>query len=961
MKKIEQNNKDLSVPSNLDPKTISLISKSGDIYNGPIDQASDLVKSGDFRFLKPEEATGLSMKDFANTPTEQLKNVGSNYLSTASFGASDIAKRQMMSPEELKYEEVRRQENPVGSIAGVGAGVLMDPFSLGSLALKGAGSAAKAIGAEKVGSALAKGAEGLSEASKFAPTKVLENGADALATAANPLGEKIAGSLLSKETSPILNEALSKIPGRAIRGSTIGGAFAAGQSITEQSLGDTDLNGEKIFADGLNGAMLGGVLDSGVGAIGDLAVGGTKKIYGALKNNEALQNSYSKIISKFSGADEATVNATIQAEREAQAIYKGSEKDPTAVENLSTNIKQIFGDGSEGTQAQLGNNIKEGFSKIYSDLKSDYNNIFTPLREQYGEAPVNIRLGWKTFDQIDDQLVRNSPAQRILNQYKNNFLDLKNANDLFTLRSIITKELSMAGQKAESGLVGSLMRDAEDQSLIMSAKSTGDPVQMDTAKRASEAVAESRAAYAGDMKKLKSLSESLGLKRVRSFSDLIDRLSETDGNVLVDKMFKNRGNVQALEFLRKDFPDQFKTLTDSFKSKIAAKATKAAGFNPITALDLVSEKNLPPEVRKMVFGEAGHDALTASAKAFQGETAENFARNQAKKEQLRLLNGEQDNNYAKTGAILGSIGGIPGAGVGAAAGTVLDTLTDRNKAAKAFLGFEKAFKSFDDKIGTAAQKIFEESPFKQKDISRVLTTSKLTAEKSDRDDNKKDHPLELNHEEMTKNLAEWSENPDKLVEHMSSQLGDMNKVAPGMSQSTQATAYRAIDLLKEKLPVMPLKKPLDTTPYKVSNQEAFKFSRFYDTVMNPLGALKEVQKGTLNNDHLETLMRVYPQLYKGMQEILMMKMIDYSNQKDKVAMPPWKKLSLSLFLHNDLSEGLSQQSLGANFNNWLNPNMLSGQENSGAMSNSKGNQTGKSVKVAKNYLTDNQQAEQEVV
>lgn len=945
--------------ADLSGNQISLIDNNGQIKTGPLENAQQLVDSGQYRYLTPEEATNKGMQDFSQTLPEQVKNIASNFGDTASFGAQSLVQRHLLSPQDLQYENVRRQENPGGSFLGTGLGVVTDPFDLAGLAGRGLAKGAEAVGAESLASGLSKGAEGLSNLSKYTPMKGVDALAQSAQEAVNPFSQDIANSLISKESSPIANQVLSNLPGRALRGSVIGGAFAAGQSISEQSLGDVDLNGEKILADSGAGALMGLVFDTSLGSLGDTVVGGTKKIYGALKPGSAAQTAFSNMVSKFSNAEPEVVSATIDAERDAQQIYKSKEKNPTAIENLNTNLKTIFGDGSAATQNELGLKISQGFQDLYNKISEDYNQSFGPLREKYGDAPITAEFGQKIFDDAKKNLVPNSPAWRILNHYDENFQTLDNANSLMSLRSVITKEMRMAGYSGEAGAIGDIMKEGQDSALMLAAKGTGIPSEIQAAQDAADALSKERSLYSGDMKKVKSLAESIGMKNTRnmSFSNFSQRMSEIDGNTFVDKIFKERKNVKGLEFLRDEFPDQFKTIADAFKNKISNQATKAGMFNSVKALDLVSEKNLPAESRKLIFGDAGHDALSEAQKAFQGETAENFQNNLQKKQNAALLQDTGDNTFATLGGLGGgAAGGFGGAAAGAALGSVLDTITNKNKAAKAFLGFEKAFKNFDEKIGSMASRIFEENPISSYNTTKFATTGALASKRSDEEDTSS--AMKLDHEKMVNNLSEWSENPDKLIQNMGSQFSKITDIAPGMSQSAQAAGFRAINLLKEKIPVMPPKMPLDIEPYKVSNQQAYQFSRYYDTVIKPESVLDEVNKGTLTNDHLETLARVYPQLYKNMQQIVMQKMIDYGNQKDKAPMPAWKKLSLSYFLGENLSSGLNQQSLGANVNNWLNPNMVSGQQNNaGPVSNTKGNQTGQRNAISQNYMTDTQETE----
>ena len=356
----------------------------------------------------------------------------------------------------------------------------------------------------------------------------------------------------------------------------------------------------------------------------------------------------------------------------------------------------------------------------------------------------------------------------------------------------------------------------------------------------------------------------------------------------------------------------------------------------------------------MVFGSDAAGKIEKAREAFikQKLTAEEYTKRTAYNKVL--TQGESDNTFLGTGSVLGTVfGGVPGAGVGAAIGGALDIFTDKNRLAKAFLGFEKAFKAFDDKIGKKAGEIFENNAISSREASRAATIGTISGDKADKKEKSKNvDPRELNHEQMILNLSQWSEDPDKLVEHMTDKLGEVNELAPGIAQATTATAYRGINLLGEKLPVMPPRKPLDSQDYKVSNAEAFKFGRYYNTVMNPTGVLDHVNDGTLTNEHLESLIRVYPEIYKSMQEILMMKMIDYNNKKQKDPIPSWKKISLSLFLQNNLSDSLEQKNIGANFNNWLNPNMVSGQQ---AMP-SKGNRS-KKDELANNYRTETDKSE----
>ena len=105
---------------------------------------------------------------------------------------------------------------------------------------------------------------------------------------------------------------------------------------------------------------------------------------------------------------------------------------------------------------------------------------------------------------------------------------------------------------------------------------------------------------------------------------------------------------------------------------------------------------------------------------------------------------------------------------------------------------------------------------------------------------------------------------------------------------------RAVQFLYEKLPKNPLEDlslTLPVSPSTPNPAEVAKFMRYEEIVNNPLGVLDHIANGTLTSEHRETMVSVYPELYKEMQEKILEGL---AQGKPNMSLP--QKIQLSIFM-----------------------------------------------------------------
>jgi hypothetical protein len=159
-------------------------------------------------------------------------------------------------------------------------------------------------------------------------------------------------------------------------------------------------------------------------------------------------------------------------------------------------------------------------------------------------------------------------------------------------------------------------------------------------------------------------------------------------------------------------------------------------------------------------------------------------------------------------------------------------------------------------------------------------------------------------ETKTKKLRELASNPQQLLENLHNSTKDLFEAAPNLANSVNIAGARAVGFLSSKLPVQPPASPF-SEPYKPSPTEIAIFNRAHQAVTDPLSVLQHIKNGTLTHEHVEAIQATNPQLYAKMQNEIMDQLTS-GRGKD---LPYSKKLMLSMFTGQDLTNGLKPQNI----------------------------------------------------
>lgn len=171
------------------------------------------------------------------------------------------------------------------------------------------------------------------------------------------------------------------------------------------------------------------------------------------------------------------------------------------------------------------------------------------------------------------------------------------------------------------------------------------------------------------------------------------------------------------------------------------------------------------------------------------------------------------------------------------------------------------------------------------------------------------HLSDMAYDKITKRIGDLSSNPDLMMNHMADNTQDLHQAAPQTSQSMSTAMVQAVGFLQSKIPQAKNSFPL-SPPFKPTKQQINQFSKYYAAVNNPLEALKQVNAGTLNNETMEALQAVHPQLLSEMRQ----KVIENMNLEKAKNLDYSKKLSLAKFLGQPLDASMTPQAIQSNQN-----------------------------------------------
>jgi len=366
-------------------KPVPVISPTG--QPGTIDpyEAPKALQQG-YTYDTQEERTRRAEAKEYNQPIK-AGTIGT--LSTATFGLSDQALNAIgaTSPEELKKLE---KYNPISSTLGKATGIVAPILATGGSSALAKGISAGAKGAAKAGS--------LVEAPVAAALK-------------SAIGTGAERSLAQR----VIMKSVPKAAGSAVEGSFYG----LGQLMHEDALGDADFNAENALAAAGSGALLGGALGGGVGAVGELASPIASKV------GEIFKNRAGKLVSKY--ADEERAAAELAGISKPN-IAKIKERRP---EVLTDNINAIRENEALFREAEdVGSfytKLESKAEKTFDDVSAKMDNAAQHMAEvpkQHSDLYTKIAKSYDDIIQENARLQTNSSELRKLAKIRDSYLKL---------------------------------------------------------------------------------------------------------------------------------------------------------------------------------------------------------------------------------------------------------------------------------------------------------------------------------------------------------------------------------------------------------------------------------------------------------------------------------------------------------------------------------------------------------
>lgn len=177
-------------------------------------------------------------------------------------------------------------------------------------------------------------------------------------------------------------------------------------------------------------------------------------------------------------------------------------------------------------------------------------------------------------------------------------------------------------------------------------------------------------------------------------------------------------------------------------------------------------------------------------------------------------------------------------------------------------------------------------------------------------------------EQVSKRVREAQSNPLIIDQHVQSVAGQWAPNAPQVYASVHAAALRSQDFLASKLP-LPQKDPYSLTPHlepdDLSDTEKHEFMQYVDALSwGPGEAYEHVLDGTLNEQHVEAIKTVSPPLYEQMcaevdrQIVMLQKPLEYERAihlgtllekpTDEVLDPAFQRTAMAMYAERAQSE-----------------------------------------------------------
>lgn len=851
------------------------------------------------------------------------------------LGLSDVAleKTGLATEEGLRA----REELTPGTFGAELTGAFLPSLLSG-------GTAALARGGGAGAQALAKGS-GI--VSKLTPMELATNAGRAVE---NTLASKLASTEAQTLARKILKTGVPKTAGLATEGAIIGGV----QSLSEELLGDPDVNAEYVLANAAGGAIFGGALGGlTAGVVASKPV--LEKSFKAAKNksevaakkavstfldlsekdlaryverkeavsalegapDELRQEILEKVRPQVEGIKERAASAKL-LKKEAEFDFKQSQRE--LLDQKKATLLDSSGDVSKAVEGlrqravQASQDITEGLAGNVVKLENARNKILEKAAEfeTFGTDEAK-RVASKLRDYMDDlskeaadgnvdaliikQRIKGLDQVTSYNPNASQFDNLLNRG-YKDLRYTLDDEL-----KSQIPAYAKAMKPvAEDFSLLSKLNRYGD----ENSALRSLANFGTDTKMAIDLPLLKKLESRVGGQFTGKIDEYLDalKINKQAGRLVKDDLEQFKGLLKSPQYRTKiaqnlhDSPE-FQSLINAQMEEIASKA------------GLDSLEGLTPASLKSLFKQAGRGDLEALRKvgvlekALNDPTISRMVEDVGIKEALDkgFTRGAKNTVFWGTlGEVVGRmLGGTPF--VGGALGAIWGGIVDKHgpKIAKMLVDKYATYAALERQgINVASKTIDEINKFLgSKNLAsgvseKVIPIKEIGLEKKKEDQEKSSRKKRLEaYNDIKKNIQNVAANPLQTFELAEEDDREIAKFAPNVATSLASKKVQVLDYLAQFVPKDPLAAYYpnpNLSKYEPSDFELNQFFIRYQAATRPLSVFENLKDGTLEPIQVETLKSLYPNIYQDASNYIQMNLAESDHD-----LAYDKKVLLSLF------------------------------------------------------------------
>lgn len=810
------------------------------------------------------------------TTSEQIKTGLESAASTATFGLSKGVERALgVNPEDIR---AREEENPGSSFVGSVAGLLAPTGVAGLLEKAGVGTA-RALGLGRIGSAAVKSAvEG------------------ALFQGGNEVGK-----MLLSDPDQTIGTAAVNMGFAGLIGAPLGVAGEGAKSLWNATIG------KKV------GSSLEGAAAESVGAPHDISLpGGPDKamveegIASLKPNASTLQESASRLgvelspgtlsnsplIQNMEGnlSHRPTI-AGVATEKEAATVFK----------KLEENSKQILRDHTLKSEAQVGREIKEGVhAKLEGNLKpieSEYKALKPELKkiivsDELKSAAVDPILNHE-YAKVDADMGK--LAQKLADKFKN----IKDVNDLKTVRTFISDDLSKAYRAG--GPEARLLQTAKNALTDMRAAAITDAAEKKLVKPdVLERIKAADTAYGTYKQSLKGLGVEAGLGTPNNARALLDRFSKVSDEGLANRFF-DINDSGSLQYLKENFPEQFDLarrlkLRDIYEKSLDEAQGKNGKFDIGKFLRQFSDKKMGPEARELLLNGTNAEKLQDIKNIYSAMPGNPNPSGTSYAEAFAKM-------FTPSGAIQTGTDAVQRALLKAMP-YIQDAVVKTGDNEAATLGAMNFLRHTDKPVDAGAFKSMVEFIHQtikgenliSKGVKGLFEASGTVLPSHLIPDDKKLKKLDDRLKELQ-------------VDNSSLLHSDVaGSYMQDHSMAITQTAASGVEYLNSLRPNEEKQSPLDQAPV-VSEMAKAEYQNALMIAAQPLVVLNKVKKGNLTGIDMQHLQKLYPGLYSRLNTKMHNELIESVHKN--VPIPYKTRLGMSLFLGQPLDSTMKPMSIQA--------------------------------------------------